>query len=292
MPDLSGIFFFTSAIIPIFAALKNSIKYLSLIFIISVLLPSCEAWRFSKLTKSSDFDKKLQKAGEYYKKENYVKAIQLYEELIPIFKGTEKAEEIYYYYTYCNFYQGDYSLSQYHFKNFTRQFHSSIHTEECYFMNAYCYYLTSPFYTLDQTDTKSAIKEFQAFVDNYPESKRIDTCNLLIDKLRQKLENKDYDLLKQYFNLSDYKAAITSGKNLIKEFPDSKYVEEAYFIIIDSYYLLAINSIPSKKLERLDGAIDIYLKFVDLYPQSKFSGKAEGVYTSCKQVKESLIKNN
>lgn len=272
--------------------MKKALKYFSVIFILSLVLSSCEAWRFNKLTKSSDFDKKLIKAGEYYKKENYVKAIQLYEELIPIYKGTDKAEEIYYYYNYCNYYQGDYSLSQYHFKNFTRQFPNSIHAEESYFMNAYCYYLTSPYYTLDQTDTKSAIKEFQAFVDNYPESKRIDTCNILIDKLRQKLENKDYDIMKQYFKLSDYKAAITSGKNLIKEYPDSKYVEEAYYIIIDAYYLLAINSIPSKKLERLNGAIDNYLKFVDLYPQSKFLNQAEGVYTSCKEVKDNITKKD
>ncbi len=270
--------------------MKKSFKYLSLLALSVFLFASCEAWRFNRLTKSSDFEKKLVKANEYYNKENYVKAYQLYEELIPIYKGTDKAEEIYYYYAYCNFHQGDYLMSQYHFKNFTRQFPSSKHTEECHFMNAFCYYLSSPYYTLDQTDTKSAIKEFQSFVDNYPESTRIDSANALVDKLRQKLENKDYDIMKQYFKLSDYKAAIAAGKNFIKEFPDSKYVEEAYYIIIDSYYFLAINSIPSKKMERLNGAIDNYLKFVDLYPQSKFLNKVEGIYTSCKQVKENITK--
>lgn len=255
----------------------------------SFLITSCD--RFNKLLKSSDYDLKLKRADEYYKKENYVKAIQLYEELIPVFKGSEKAEEIYYYFTYCNYYSGDYSLSQYHFKNFTRQFPSSKHTEECLFMNAYCYYLSSPYYSLDQTDTKNAIKEFQAFVDEYPESNRIDTCNILIDKLRYKLENKDYDLLKQYFNLSDYKASIACVKNFVKEYPGSKYIDEVYCLMIESYYLLAVNSIPSKKMERLDGAIESYLKFVDLYPKSKFLDKAEGLYTSCLQVKENIIKN-
>lgn len=258
------------------------------------MITSCEAWRYNKLTKSSDYDKKFVKAGEYYKKENYVKALELYGELIPIYKGTEKAEEVYYYYTYCNYYQGDYSLSQYHFKNYTRQFPQSKHTEECYFMNAYCYYLNSPYYTLDQTDTKSAIKEFQSFVDNYPESSRIDTCNILVDKLRQKLENKDYDLIKQYYELADhfnsYKPAISSAKSFLKEFPDSKKVDEVYYLMISACYLQAINSISSKKEEFLNSAIENYLKFVDLYPQSKFLEKAEAVYASCKQVKENKIK--
>lgn len=280
---------------PIFAPpLKTTFKYSFVIIALSSLLFSCD--RFNKLLKSSDYDLKLKRADEYYKKGNYVKAIQLYQELIPVFKGTEKAEEVYYYFTYCNFYQGDYSLSQYHFKNYARQFPNSKHTEECYFMNAYCYYLSSPHYTLDQTDTKNAIKEFQAFVDEYPESTRIDTCNILIDNLRYKLENKDYDLLKQYHKLADYfndyKAAITSCQNFVKEFPDSKYVDEAYYLIIESYYLLAIKSVPGKKIERLDKAIESYLKFVDLYPKSNFLGRAENVYASCLQVKENILKKD
>jgi outer membrane protein assembly factor BamD len=233
---------------------------------------------------------KYTRAKEYYDKENYIKAEQLYAELIPVYKGTEKAEEIYFYFSYCNYYMGDYSLSQYHFKNFTRQFPGSKHSEECYFMNAYCYYLSSPYYSLDQTDTKNAINEFQSFADEYPESTRIDTCNKLIDRLRGKLENKDYDMFKQYHKLADYKASISCCKNFVKEFPDSKYVDEAYYIMIDSYYLLAINSIPTKKMERLDGGIESYLKFVDLYPKSEFLARVEEVYSNCLKEKENIIK--
>ena len=272
--------------------LKNSFKYSLVIIAVFSLLTSCD--RFNKLLKSSDYELKLKRAKEYYDKENYVKAEQLYAELIPIYKGTDKAEEIYFYYSYCNYYSGDFSLSQYHFKNFTRQFPASTHTEECYFMNAYCYYLNSPHYTLDQTDTKNAIKEFQSFVDEYPESARIDSCNKLVDKLRSKLENKDYDQIKQYYNLADYfndyKAVITAAKNFFKEFPDSKYVEEVHYLVIDSWYLLATKSIPSKKLERFDGAIESYLKFVDLYPKSNYLGKAEIVYNSSLKEKEIILK--
>lgn len=272
--------------------MKNAFKYFLLIVVAFSLLTSCD--RFNKLLKSSDYELKLKRADEYYKKENYVKAIQLYDEVLTVYKGTDKAEEIYYYYSYCNFYSGDFALSQYHFKNYTRQFPSGKHTEECYFMNAYCYYLNSPYYSLDQTDTKNAIREFQSFVDEYPESSRIDTCNKLMDVLRYKLEHKDYDQIKQYFDLADYfndyKAVIKSSQGFIKEFPDSRYVDEVQYLIIESYYLMAIKSIPSKKLERLDGAIENYLKFVDLYPKSRFLGKAEGVYSSCLEIKENIIK--
>ncbi len=206
--------------------------------------------------------------------------------MIPVVKGTDKAEEVYYYYTWSEYYLGDYILSQYHFKNFTRQFPASPHSEECYFMNAHCYFLTSSNYKLDQTSTKNAIKEFQSFVDTYPESTRIDSCNHTIDVLRNKLEKKDYEITRQYFKMDDWKASIVAAKNFIKEYPSSNYDEEMFLMMIDSYYLLALNSIPSKKVERLDGAIENYIKFLDLYPKSSYLSRAESIYTSCKNIKE------
>ncbi len=250
------------------------------------LLASCD--KFNKLLKSTNYELKLTKAKEYYDKEYYLKASQLYEECIPAFKGTPKAEEVYYYYSWSEYYLGDYLLSQYHFKNFTRQFSMSSKSEECYFMNAYCYYLTSANYKLDQTSTKNAIAEFQSFVDTYPESTRIDSCNKMIDKLSMKLELKDYEIVKQYYKISDWKATIVACKIFLKDYPASNYNEEIMYLMIDSYYTLAINSVESKKAERLDGAIENYLKMYDLYPKSSYISRAESIYNSCKKIKERL----
>jgi outer membrane protein assembly factor BamD len=238
---------------------------------------------------------KLDKAREYYDKGQYIKSSQLYDELIPVVKGTERAEEVYYYYTWSEYRMGDLLLSQYHFKNYTRQFPTGKHVEECYFMNALCFFLTSPNYKLDQASTKNAIKEFQSFIDAYPQSSRMDTCNLLIDKLRDKLERKDYEIIKQYYKLMEFyhdpMATVVAGKNFIKEYPSSNYNEEMYYLIIDSYYRLAVKSIPSKKADRLDGAIENYVKFIDLYPKSLYLSRAEVIYINCKRLKDNLTQH-
>jgi outer membrane protein assembly factor BamD len=249
-------------------------------------LGSCDG--YNKLLKSTDFELKFQKAQEYYQKENYVRSSQLYEELIPVVKGTPRAEEVYYNYTWSEYKMGDYLLSQYHFKNYTRQFPDGKHVEECYFMNAYCYFLNSPNYKLDQSYTKNAIKEFQSFVDQYPHSSKIDTCNLLVDELRVKIERKDYEIVKQYYKLSDWKASIVSIKNYLKEYPSSSYNEELYVMLMDSYYTLAINSIHTKKAERFQGAMENYVKFVDLYPKSSYLSRAESIYNSSKRLLDNL----
>lgn len=245
---------------------------------------SCEV---NKILKSSDYEYKYTKAIEYYNKTNYTSAQTLFEELIPVFKGTDRAEEIYYYYAYCHYYLTDYALAGFHFRTFVRNFHNSKHAEECAFLNAYCYYLSSPRYSLDQTDTKNAIQEMQNFLNEYPESQRVDSCNILVDKLRGKLERKAYEIAKSYFFRNDWKAATPACENFMKDFPESAHNDEMTFMIIKSYYLLAKNSIESKKPERIEKAIVNYLKFVDLHPNSQFLPEAEVIYKDCERMKKS-----
>lgn len=236
--------------------------------------------KFNKLIKSGDMNAKYEAAVKYFNKEDYTRALTLFEELVSVFRGTARAEEVLYYYAYCEYNLEDYIVAGYHFRNFVRQFPNSKHTEECAYMNAYCYYLSSPEYSLDQSDTKVAIKEFQRFTNQYPKSARIPECNKMLDKLRAKLERKSYENAMLYYNMVDYKAAIASFNNHLKDFPDAIQKEQINYLIIKSYYLLALNSIDSKKQERFKAAIDAYIKFVDTFPNSEYLKEAEMVYTS------------
>jgi outer membrane protein assembly factor BamD len=245
---------------------------------------------FNKILKSSDYEFKYNKAIEFYNKTNYTSAQTLFEELIPVFKGTDRSEQVYYYYTYCHYYLTDYALAGFHFRTFVRTFPTSPHAEECAFMNAYCYYLSSPKYSLDQSDTKNAIQEIQNFLNGYPESQRVDTCNILMDKLRSKLEKKAYEIAKGYFFRSDWKASSPACENFIKDFPESGHNDEMRLMIIKSYYFLAKNSIESKKEPRLEKAMENYLKFVDLYPNSQLLVEAEVIYKDCERLKTEHLK--
>ena len=236
--------------------------------------------KFNKLVKSSDMEAKYAAALLYYKKADYSRALTLLEELTSVFRGTAKAEEIHYYYAYSNYNLSDYILAGYHFRNFVKTFPSSIHAEECAYLNAYCFYVSSPSYSLDQMDTKLAIKEFQRFTNQYPKSTRIDLCNTILDKLRGKLERKSYENAMLYYNMVDYKASIVAFANHLKEFPDTEHREELNYLIIKSYYLLALNSVDSKKQERFKAAIDSYIKFIDTFPNGANLKDAELIYTS------------
>lgn len=236
--------------------------------------------KFNRLLKTGTIEDKYAAAVKYFDKEEYSKAQILFEELMGIYKGTAKAEEISYYFAYCNYNLGDYIIAGYQFRNFVKNFPNGVHVEECAYMNAYCFYLNSPPYSLDQVDTRLAIKEFQRFTNQYPKSVRIEKCNELLDILRGKLERKSYENALLYFEMGDYRASSVAFATHIKEFPDSKHAERFSFLIVRSNYLMAVNSIESKKQERFKAAADSYIKFIDLYPNSQYIKEAEMVYTS------------
>ena len=65
-------------------------------FIITVIaLVSASCSKYQKLLKSSDMDLKYTEAIKYYDDEKYEKAMALFEELIPLFRGTDRAEKVY-----------------------------------------------------------------------------------------------------------------------------------------------------------------------------------------------------
>lgn len=216
-------------------------------------------------------------AIKYYDKGDYFRALQLFDGLISIYRGTPKSEKIYYYYAYCHYYQEDYILASYHFRNLAMTLPNSQYAEECLYMSAYCQYLDSPDYTLDPTNTYTAIKELQNFINKYPKSPKVQKCNELIDVLRQKLETKFFEIGKLYFNTDEYNASIISFNNLLKDFPNTKYREESLFYILRANFSYAENSIETKKAERFKNTINAYNIFISAYPSSSFNKEAENI---------------
>ncbi|MFZ4398625.1 MAG: outer membrane protein assembly factor BamD [Bacteroidales bacterium] len=256
--------------------IKKLIYLLSLVVLFQ--LTSCS--KYQKLLKSNDHARKLEMGIKYYEKHDYYRALQMFDNVIAIYRGKEQAEKIHYYYAYCYYGQNDFIVASYHFKNFAKIFPNSKYAEECLYMSAYCKYLDSPSYTLDQSSTQEAIKELQLFINYYPKSERVAEANKLIDGLRLKLIEKAFEIAKLYFKTESYNAAQIAFTNILKDFPETTYREEIMYYIIKSNYYYAKNSIDSKKQERYKTVIDAYTALLSIYPESKFKNLAENLYNN------------
>jgi len=259
-----------------FAASYNlMMKKIFLSIMILMLMVSCS--KYQKILKSTDLNFKFEKAVMYYEKEDFNRALPLLEELSTALRGSAKAEEVNYYYAYCHYSLGEYLLASYLFDTYAKTYPNGKHTEECQYITAYCFYLESPIYKLDSKNTYKAINQLQLFTNLYPKSERVEQCNNLIDELREKLAKKAFFNAKQYVITEYHKSAIIALQNVLIDFPGSKYEQEIYFLIVESSFQLAKNSISTKKQERLENTIDAFHEFIEKYPESQFLKQAKNI---------------
>jgi len=257
--------------------MRFHLKNLLYLYIGLLLFSSCGG--FEKVRKSSDVNYKLTKANEYYDKKDYQHANELYKELMPIMKSTRNYEALFYKYSYTFYYLKDYVEASYYFKNFTEYFPASKNAEECEYMSAVCLYKYAPKYTKDQTNTVKSLEALQSYVNKYPKSERLADANKYIEASHLKLEMKQADAAKLYYNISQFKAATIAYKSCLRNYPESPSADLYQFMIMKAMFKYAKQSIYEKQEERFASAISAYKELKDSYPHSKYLSDADKLNT-------------
>lgn len=247
-------------------------KIVSLLFLV-VLFSSCS--EYQKALKSEEIDGKYEVAAKMYDKGKFEKAIRLFEQIAPSYKGKPQAEKLFYMYAQSYYKTKQYYLAGYQFENFASSYPKSEKQEETSFLGAKCYSKLSPAYSLDQADTDKALEKLQDFIDTYPNSTYLAEANTIVKELRYKIEKKAFENAKQYNTISDFKAAQIAFDNFISDFPGTIFKEEALYYKLDSAFKLAQNSVPQKMEERLNNAKAAYNSLIKFNADSKFKSKAD-----------------
>ncbi|TAE74165.1 MAG: outer membrane protein assembly factor BamD [Bacteroidetes bacterium] len=253
----------------------QKIKLLSWVLLIIVCVSSC---RFSKIRKSTDLKVKYDAAMRYYDKRDYYKSGLLLEEIIPLITGQKEQEVAQFRYAYCHFNQKQYDLSSYYFDKFYNSFRGSKWAEEARFMVVKSLVESSPNHNLDQKSTADAINSAQSFLNNFGNSTYYEQTSAMMKEMRQKLEKKGFENAKLYHRIGYHRAAVVAFSNFQKSFPDSDYNEDVAYLRIESQYDYALQSIETKKIDRLKDVIEFYEVFVTTYPKSKYTKSAQNMH--------------
>lgn len=249
-------------------------KFISIVLIL-VVFSSCS--EFQNALKSEDVGVKFDVATKQYEKGNYSKAIRLFEQIAPSYRGKAQAEKMFYMYAQSFYKTKQYYSSGYQFESFVSSYPKSEKREEAAYLGAISFSKLSPRYSLDQIDTYKAIDKLQSFINEYPDSQYLAEANVIVKDLREKLEKKAFEIAKQYNTISDHKAALVVLDNFIVDFPGTPYKEKALYYKLDSAYQLAINSIESKKVERLNVAKVAYANLIKFNANTEFKSKADNM---------------
>jgi len=246
--------------------------------IISVLLvvlffSSCS--EYQEALKKEDVAAKFDIGTKLYDAGKYSKAIRLFEQLTPTYRGKPQGEKLFYMYSQSLYKTKQYNLAGYQFDSFVSGYPRSEKAEECSYLGAKSYAMLSPVYSIDQTDTYKAIEKMQAFIDRYPNSQYIAEANATSKMLNDKIERKVYENALEYNKISNYKSALIAFDNFIADYPGTPLKEKALYYKLDSAYLLAMNSVYVKMEERLVTAKNCYNNLIKFKPDTEYRSKAD-----------------
>ncbi len=246
-------------------------KFLSITVIFalfSMLIVSCD--HYNQIVKSDDYQAKFDEANRLYDAGKYERCVGLFEQVYQRSPKSPQGEVSYYRMGMACFKVEDWYLASYYLSSFQLKFPYSKLVEETTYLAAMCAVYNSPKSSLDQTETEVALDELQNFITRFPNSERVDTCNIVMNSLRFKLQTKEVMNVRLYSKTGNYRAAVVSAKSYLETYPVTQYREEVYAILLRNQKLLAENSIDTKLEERIVDAEDTYANFLAEFPESLY----------------------
>lgn len=250
------------------------------------LFVSCN--EYQKVLKNEDTKAKYDLAERYYKEEDYKRANRLFEQIAPRFVGKPQGERVMFFFADTYFKTEQYYLAGYQFERFIKSYPNSDKLQEGIFLEGKSYYMLSPRYSLDQTDTDKALAKLQNFINTYPDSEFFAEANTMAQELTQKKQKKEIEIAKQFDKLGEFNfpiliSSIAALDNFISDNPGSIYREDAFFYRLKSAITLAQNSTESRQKDRYEEALVHYRALMKSYPDTKYLKEANRYFTILQQ---------
>ncbi|WP_298476512.1 outer membrane protein assembly factor BamD [uncultured Maribacter sp.] len=248
--------------------------------IIALTFTSCS--EYQKVLKNDDVKAKYDMAEKFYNEKDFKRSNRLFEQIAPKYIGKPQGERVMFFFANTFFQRKDYNMAGYQFERFIKSYSKSDKIQEASFLGAKSYYMLSPNYSLDQTDTDKALLKLQNFINEYQDSEFFAEANVMAKELTTKKEKKAFAIVKQYnklgeFNFELLKSAVAASDNFISDYPGSIFKEEALYVKLDALTHMALNSFESLKTNRLGNAKLAYDVLKKKFPESKFSKEADNL---------------
>ncbi len=197
------------------------------LFIVSIILVySCSS---TKDASPKTADSVFEKAIERFKKEDWEQATQLFDVIKLQYPASQYADDASFYLAEINYKKKEYILASFNYSMLRKVYPTSEYFKTAVYKTAMSLYELSPSYDRDQEYTYKAIDAFQDFQRLYPDDSLFKQVSNYIDKLREKLGLRSFNTAEIYRKMESFKSAVVYYDAVIEEFPDTKYLEPAYY---------------------------------------------------------------
>jgi outer membrane protein assembly factor BamD len=252
---------------------------LSAAYCLLLLAAACTT-QYDKILKSTDHAVKYQKAKEYYEAGKYERAATLFEQSAMYYRGTKQDDTLNFLLAKSYLNWGDVQTAEHYFEQFRTTFPRSGFAEEATYLRIVALYHQTQRYELDQTPTQKTLVAMDEFSYTFPANPYKEECAKIKEELLQRVDEKQYESAKLYYQIMDYKAATTALRTALKDHPDSRYREDILYFLVASAYKYAENSFHHLQKDRYQAVIDEYYNFVSEFPESKYRKEVETMHST------------
>jgi len=200
-----------------------------------------------------------------YEKHKYLRAIEIFQSCIYNYPGESIVDTAQYYLALSYFGNREYEVAQVEFNRLVLNYPSSVYFEQSVFMRAVCFFEATPkHHRLDQSELETAIRQFEDFIIDFPESEAVEDARKYLLVARTRLARKYYDAGVVYSRIRAYEAAQIYYQKVIDDFTDTEFAAPAAFE----------HALAEFKMRRYDQARQRFKDFQSLFADHEKAKKA------------------
>jgi outer membrane protein assembly factor BamD len=249
-------------------------------FAISLLVSGCGG---SKSLATMSASELMAKGKQAYENKKYPKAIELFQTLVYNYPGESIVDTAQYFLALSYFGNEEYELAGVEFNRLIVNYPASPYFEHAIFMKAVSVFESTPrHYDLDQTELQNAIKQFEDFIIDFPESQLLADAQRYLLVARTRMARKFYEGGIVYVRKRAFEAAKVYFQKVIDEYTDTEYAAKASYQYAEMEF----------KLGRFDEARQKYEDFRKVFPDHELIDKVgEKVIEAAFKSGEAAFKN-
>lgn len=205
-------------------------------FMVSALLVGCASTEPKEKMKYTEWCKaRYEYAQDLFKKEKYGRAVEKLEEILTTCAGTGYLEQTQFLLAESYFHQEDWIEARGEYGSFIINFPGSPFVETAEFRKAISSFNMEYRVSRDDANTTVAMKDFERYLSNHPDSPLRDSINTYYALLVERMAEKEFQTARLYLRMEKPQAAVIYFKEFLETYPTSKRHTEVLFLIAQAY---------------------------------------------------------
>jgi outer membrane protein assembly factor BamD len=175
------------------------------------------------------------KADAAFKDGKFGRVKEPLEEILTLCAGTGYMEQAQFLLAEAHFNLEEWIEARGEYGSFILNFPGSPFIETAEFRKAISSFNMEYHTARDEANSTIAMKDFERYLSNYPESPLQDSVNFYRAKLMERFAEREYQTAKLYYRMEEPQAAVIYLKEFLEVYPLSKRRSEAFFLIALCY---------------------------------------------------------